>query len=158
MRINMLVTANETKVPSGVFIYSRTDTNGIIIEANQTLADISGYAIDEMVGQPHNLLRHPDMPSEAFKDLWGRLKSERHWIGLVKNRRKDGGFYWVKATVTPVRENGNVVGYQSVRAAPTQAQIGAADAIYARIRAGDETVAFVNGRIVDFDETASRRA
>jgi aerotaxis receptor len=83
------VTGRETLVPENVFIYSRTDEKGRITEANQAFADLSGYAVDEMIGKPHNLVRHPDMPKEAFADMWTSLKASRPWQGVVKNRRKD---------------------------------------------------------------------
>jgi len=123
MRNNQPVTQQETIIPDGVFIYSRTDLKGQITEANRAFADISGYTQDEMVGQPHNMIRHPDMPKEAFADMWRSLKAGRPWQGVVKNRRKDGGFYWVIANVSPVRENGQIVGYQSLRNRPARAQI-----------------------------------
>jgi aerotaxis receptor len=101
-----------------------------------------------MVGQSHNLVRHPDMPPEAFADLWQDIKAGRPWRGIVKNRRKDGGFYWVVANVSPVRENGMVVGYQSVRSRPGREEIAAAAAAYARIRAGDKSLRVEHGRVV----------
>jgi len=91
----------ETLVPENVFIYSRTDPKGRITEANQAFADLSGYSVEEMLGKPHNMIRHPDMPKEAFADLWKSLKAGRPWQGVVKNLRKDGGFYWVFATISP---------------------------------------------------------
>lgn len=136
MRINQPVTQVETLLPEGQFIYSRTDLKGIIVEANQAFADISGYIREEMIGQPHNLVRHPDMPPAAFADMWQDLKAGRPWRGLVKNRRKDGGFYWVVANASPVRENGRVVGYQSVRTRPSRDEVQAAEAAYRRLREG----------------------
>jgi aerotaxis receptor len=146
MRINQPVTDIETQLPDGAFIYSRTDLKGIIVEANQVFADISGFTPEEMVGQPHNIVRHPDMPPEAFDDLWRDLKVGRPWRGIVKNRRKDGGFYWVVANVSPVRENGRVVGFQSVRSRPTREEIAAATAAYRRLRAGDKSLRIEHGR------------
>ncbi|KPC54205.1 methyl-accepting chemotaxis protein [Amantichitinum ursilacus] len=141
-------TAVETIVPDGVFIYSRTDLHGTIVEANAAFATISGYTQDQMVGQPHNLVRHPDMPAAAFGDLWRTLKAGKPWRGLVKNRRRDGGFYWVIANVSPVREGGQVVGYQSIRLKPTRTQIQTAEAIYARMRNGDGSLALDHGHLV----------
>jgi aerotaxis receptor len=148
MRTNLPTTTSETILPEGVFIYSRTDATGIIVEANEAFAQISGYGMDEMIGQPHNMVRHPDMPEEAFADMWQSLKLNRPWRGLVKNRRKDGGFYWVVAMVNTVRENGRVVGYQSVRARPTREQIDAASTAYSRLKNGDKSLRIENGRIV----------
>ena len=148
MRNNQPVTQRETILPDGVFIYSRTDLKGQITEANAAFAEISGFRPDEMVGQPHNLIRHPDMPPEAFADMWRNLKAGRPWKGIVKNRRKDGGFYWVVANVSPIRESGQIVGYQSVRTRPATEQIAAADAAYRRLRAGDTSIRVEDGRIV----------
>ena len=137
MRNNQPVYDRETILPEGEFIYSRTDLKGVITEANEAFAAISAYDKEEMLGQSHNLVRHPDMPSEAFEDMWRDLKAGRPWSGVVKNRRKDGGYYWVVANASPVRENGQVIGYQSVRTCPNRAQIAAASAAYQRIKAGD---------------------
>ena len=92
MKINQPVTHVETLLPDGEFIYSSTDLKGIIVEANEAFVRISNFTRDEMIGQPHNMVRHPDMPPEAFADLWRDLKAGRPWRGIVKNRRKDGGF------------------------------------------------------------------
>ncbi|KAF7599401.1 MAG: chemotaxis protein [Candidatus Dactylopiibacterium carminicum] len=148
MRINQPVTQRETLVPADTFIYSRTDLKGRITHANKAFADISGFAPEEMVGEPHNLIRHPDMPPAAFADMWVNLKAGRPWKGLVKNRRKDGGFYWVIANASPVREEGKIVGYQSVRTPPTRQQVKAAEQAYARLRAGDKRIRVQDGRIM----------
>ncbi|MBK1680918.1 methyl-accepting chemotaxis protein [Rhodocyclus tenuis] len=148
MRNNQPVTAVETLLPEGEFIYSRTDLKGMIVEANAAFAKVSAYTREEMIGQPHNLVRHPDMPVEAFADMWADLKAGRPWRGLVKNRRSDGGFYWVVANASPVRENGNVVGYQSVRSRPTRDEIAAAQDAYKRLKAGDKAIRVEHGRIV----------
>jgi aerotaxis receptor len=148
MRINQPVSNVETVLPDNEFIYSRTNLKGIIEEANQAFATISAYEREEMIGQPHNLVRHPDMPPAAFADMWDDLKRGRPWRGLIKNRRKDGGYYWVVANASPVRENGVVVGYQSVRSRPTREEVAAADAAYRRIRAGDTSIVIEHGKIV----------
>lgn len=131
------VTDVETVVPEGAFIYSRTDLKGLITEANEAFCQLSGYTVDEMLGQPHNLVRHPDMPKEAFADLWRTVQEGRPWQGLVKNRRKDGGFYWVIANASPVRENGRIVGYQSLRYKPSRDLIRVVAPVYAKILAGN---------------------
>jgi len=148
MRNNQPVNSVETVIPEGEFIYSRTNLKGVIEEANEAFARISAYTREEMVGQPHNMVRHPDMPEEAFADMWADLKAGRPWRGVVKNRRKDGGYYWVVANASPVRENGQIVGYQSVRGRPTREEIAAADAAYKKIRAGDKSLQIEHGRVV----------
>ena len=148
MKINMPVTNVETLLPDGEFIYSSTDLKGVIVEANEAFARISNFTREEMLGQSHNIVRHPDIPPEAFADMWRDLKAGRPWRGVVKNRRKDGGFYWVVANVSPVRENGQVIGYQSVRARPAREEIAAADGAYKRIKAGDKSIRIENGRVV----------
>jgi aerotaxis receptor len=148
MKINLPVTDTETLLPEGEFIYSRTDLKGVIVEANEAFAQISHYTRDEMIGQSHNIVRHPDMPPEAFADLWNDLKVGRPWRGIVKNRRKDGGYYWVVANASPVRENGQIVGYQSVRGRPSREEVAAAAAVYKRIREGDKSIFIEHGRVV----------
>ncbi|CAB1370904.1 methyl-accepting chemotaxis protein [Denitratisoma oestradiolicum] len=146
MRKNLPVTNVETVLPEGEFIYSRTDLKGIIVEANEAFANISNYRREEMLGQPHNIVRHPDMPEEAFADLWADLKAGRPWRGLVKNRRQDGGYYWVVANASPVRENGRIIGYQSVRSKPSREEVAAAEAAYKRISRGDRSLRIEHGR------------
>ena len=148
MRNNQPVTSVETLLPEGQFIYSRTDLRGIITEANQAFADVSAYRREEMIGQPHNMVRHPDMPVEAFADMWHDLQAGRPWRGIVKNRRSDGGYYWVVANASPVRENGNIVGYQSVRSRPSRQEVDAAEAAYRRLRQGDRAIRIEHGRVV----------
>ncbi len=145
---NVHVTNVETVLPENAFIYSQTDLKGIITEANETFAAISGYTVEEMVGKPHNLVRHPDMPREAFADMWHSLKQGRPWQGVVKNRRKDGGFYWVLANISPVREGGRIVGYQSLRHRPSREQIAGAGDAYRRINAGDTSLKIEAGRAI----------
>jgi aerotaxis receptor len=148
MKTNLPVTQVETQLPEGEFIYSSTDLKGVIVEANEAFAKVSNFPREEMIGQSHNIVRHPDMPPEAFADLWRDLKIGRPWRGIVKNRRKDGGFYWVVANVSPVRENGEVVGYQSVRGRPTREEIAAAEGAYKRIGHGDKSIFVEHGRVV----------
>ena len=147
MRNNQPITQMETLLPEGQFIYSRTDLRGIIVEANEAFAHISGYRREDMIGQPHNMVRHPDMPEQAFKDMWSDLKQGRPWRGLVKNRRQDGGFYWVLANASPVRENGQIVGYQSVRSSPSREAVKAAESAYRRIREGDSSIVIRHGQV-----------
>ena len=105
----------ETEVPEGETIISRTDLSGIITHANETFAKISGYEAAELIGKPHNIVRHPDMPKSVFKDLWETLKRGESWQGYVKNRRKDNGYYWVHADISGVYKNGELVEYKSLR-------------------------------------------
>jgi aerotaxis receptor len=148
MRQNLPVTSAETLLPEGEFIYSRTDLKGQITEANEAFCSISAYTREEMVGQPHNMVRHPDMPMAAFEDMWRDLKAGLPWRGIVKNRRKDGGYYWVVANASPVRENGRVIGYQSVRSRPSREEVQAADAAYEKINAGQGGLEIKHGRVV----------
>jgi len=148
MRKNLPVTLTETLLPENEFIYSRTDLKGMISEANEAFCAVSAYTRAEMIGQPHNMVRHPDMPEAAFADLWRDLQAGLPWRGIVKNRRKDGGFYWVVANVSPVRENGQVVGYQSVRSRPTADEIKLAATAYRRLNDGDKGLAIAHGRVV----------
>ena len=105
----------ETTVPSDELIISRTDLNGIITYANETFCEISGYDESELVGKSHNIVRHPDMPSSAFKDLWHTIEDKKQWRGFVKNLRKDRGFYWVYAIVSGVYKDGELIEYKSLR-------------------------------------------
>ena len=130
MRNNQPVNANEFVVRADASIISRTDRRGLITYVNDDFIEASGYAADELLGQPHNLLRHPDIPAEAFRDMWATIESGKPWVGVVKNRRRDGGYYWVRATVTPVGEEG----YMSVRVRASREEIAAAEALYAAMR------------------------
>ena len=148
MRNNQPVTNRETLLPEGQFIYSRTDLMGNIVEANEAFANISGYRREEMLGQPHNMVRHPDMPPQVFEDMWRDLKQGRPWRGVVKNRRQDGGYYWVVANASPVREGGSIVGYQSVRTTPSRDEIKATEAAYLRLNKGDTSIRVFHGRAI----------
>ena len=113
----------EVPYPDGRLIVSRTDLGGIITHANDAFVELSGYAREELIGAPHNILRHPDMPRAAFKDLWSTQLDGRKWHGYVKNLRKDGAHYWVYATALPNVRDGKVVGYTSVRRKPSRKRI-----------------------------------
>ncbi|MFT7004801.1 MAG: PAS domain S-box-containing protein [Sulfurimonas sp.] len=110
----------ETVVPKHELIISRTDLNGHITYANETFCDISGYEESELIGKSHSLVRHPDMPSSIFKVLWETIKEEKQWTGIIKNLRKDTGYYWVKAIVSGVYKDGELVEYKSLRTPITQ--------------------------------------
>ena len=105
----------ETEVPEDELIVSRTDFTGKITYVNETFAEISGYEPEELIGQAHNVIRHPDMPRSAFADLWATVQRGDTWEGYVKNLRKDGGYYWVHARVSTVIKNGEAIEYKSVR-------------------------------------------
>ncbi|MFT4190767.1 MAG: methyl-accepting chemotaxis protein [Comamonas sp.] len=149
MRNNQPVTREEFVLGEADCLISRTDLQGRITYANAAFQQASGFTQDELLGQPHNLVRHPDMPAAAFADLWRCLKAGQSWLGVVKNRRKDGGFYWVLANVTPVIEAGQPVGYTSVRTRPSREQIARASQHYQRWNQGQRLPARVDhGRIV----------
>ena len=115
-------------------LVSTTNTKGIITHANEQFVNISGFTSDELMGKPHNIVRHPEMPKAAFAELWQHLKQGKPWMGVICNRCKDGGYYWVDAYVTPLLDDGDVVGFQSVRSKPSAEHIKAASAVYGRIK------------------------
>lgn len=124
------VSNNERVFSEGQQLVSITDLNGIITYANNEFCDIAGYSLEELVGQHHNIVRHPSMPKAAFADLWSKLKQENSWRGMVKNRCKNGDYYWVDAYVTPVYEKETITGYQSVRTLPSKEQKQNAQKLY----------------------------
>lgn len=115
----------------GRAIVSETDTKGVITYANRKFCEISGYTKDELVGQPHNIIRHPDMPKKAFEAMWNTIKQGKTWTGLVKNLRKDGRYYWVETTITPITdENGIIVKYAAARKPVSKTSITEAEKLY----------------------------
>jgi len=136
MRDNGPITNREIEFPADALLVSSTDTAGRITFVNSAFMDVSGYSWDELVGKPHNMVRHPHMPPEAFADLWVTLKAGKPWEGIVKNRCKNGDHYWVKASITPVMEAGGFVGCLSVRTKPSREEVAKAEALYARFREG----------------------
>lgn len=122
----------EKAFPEGRLIVSRTDLNGIITHANDAFVEMSGYSREELIGAPHHILRHPDMPKIAFKGLWDDMAARKKWHGYVKNLRKDGAYYWVYATAVPNIRNGEVVGYTSVRRKPSRTRINELVPVYAQ--------------------------
>ena len=127
MRTNLPITNQEFVLRDGMTIVSRTDLKGRLTFVNDDFLEASGFTEAELIGEPHNIVRHPDMPEAAFADLWATLKAGRPWTGMVKNRCKDGSFYWVIANATPIREGNSVVGYMSVRTRPSREQVQAAE-------------------------------
>lgn len=136
MRLNLPVNSHEICFPSDpeAKIVSVTDPKGIIIDVNDTFAEISGFSREELIGKPHNIVRHPDMPSEIFAFMWSELKAGRPFLGMVKNRCKDGSFYWVSAFILPVFVNGKIVAYESVRTRPDAHMVERAEKLYAQLR------------------------
>lgn len=134
MRNNQPITNVEIELDTDTLIVSKTDLKGQITYINHDFLEISGFTESELIGQPHNIVRHPDMPTEAFADLWRDLKAGRPWTGMVKNRCKNGDFYWVLATATPILGDGGIVGYMSVRRKATQQQIQGAESAYRMFR------------------------
>jgi aerotaxis receptor len=137
MRSNGPVTQNEHLLNAGKTIVSTTDLQGNINYANPYFIEVSGFTEEELIGAPQNIVRHPDMPAAAFADLWATIRQGLPWTGMVKNRCKNGDYYWVLANVTPVIENGTPVGYMSVRTAPSRAQVAEAEQAYAEVRNGN---------------------
>lgn len=126
----VITTDREVAFPEGELIVSQTDTAGTIIRCNPAFVHMSGYSAEELLGQPHHLVRHPDMPRAAFAHLWSTISQGQRWSGYVKNLRKDGAFYWVYATVIPMIRDGHIVGYTSVRRTPARRRVEAAAVAY----------------------------
>jgi len=125
----------ETEVPADELIISRTDLSGVITYTNDAFEEISGYESDELIGQPHNIVRHPDMPSSVFKELWETIQNKKQWSGMVKNLRKDRGFYWVKAIVSGVYKDGELVEFKSLRTPISYEEKLEAQKLYDKMRA-----------------------
>lgn len=133
MKINQPVTQREKPFPHGKYLVSKTDTRGCITYCNDAFIEISGFSKEELIGSSHNIVRHPDMPPAAFADLWRTVKSDRPWRGIVKNRCKDGDHYWVKAFVVPLHQDGQTVGYMSVRSEASREEVREAEVLYQRL-------------------------
>jgi aerotaxis receptor len=155
MRINHPVSAQAYTFAVDQTLVSVTDLKGRIVFCNASFVAVSGYEREELLGQPHNLVRHPDMPEEAFRDMWVTIANGQPWQALVKNRRKNGDFYWVEANATPIRREGKIVGYLSVRTCPRAEQVQQAEALYARMReeagSGRLVTCLRGGRVVRRD-------
>lgn len=130
-RYPVYMTNVETSYPDGRLITSRTDLNGTITHANDAFVELSGWLREELIGSPHCVLRHPDMPRMAFQDMWETLQAGKRWHGYVKNLRKDGGFYWVYASAIPNIRDGKIQGYTSVRRKPSREKIEEVSDLYA---------------------------
>ena len=140
MRKNLPVTQREVRMAESGRLITTTDSRGVITYCNDEFVDISGFSREELVGQPHNVIRHPDMPSAVFQGMWEYLKAGKPWMGVVKNRTKSGDHYWVSAYVTPILENGKMIGFESVRVSPTREQVARAEKLYPKLSAGKAVV------------------
>jgi aerotaxis receptor len=134
VRTNLPISQREHPFPRGRSLISVTDPKGRITYCNAAFVELSGYECAELLGQPHNIIRHPDMPPEAFRDMWATISAGVPWTGIVKNRRKNGDHYWVRANATPMKDGDTVVGYLSVRTEPSRADVQQAEALYAAMR------------------------
>ncbi|TNF60070.1 MAG: PAS domain-containing methyl-accepting chemotaxis protein [Burkholderiales bacterium] len=149
MRNNQPVSQREYPIRDGVTLMSATDVQSHLTYANAAFIEVSGFDKSELIGQPHNLVRHPDMPPEAFADMWQTLKAGKSWTALVKNRRKNGDHYWVRANATPIRRQGATVGYLSVRTKPSAQEVAACEKLYAGFRSGqNKGLAFHRGLVI----------
>lgn len=136
MKKNFPVTGIENDYNEGLEIISTTSPAGVITSVNEDFTRIAGFSEDELLNKSHNIVRHPDMPQAAFADMWSHLKAGRHWMGIVKNRCKNGDHYWVDAYVTPTEEHGKITGYESVRVKPAKTLVKRAEYLYQQINAG----------------------
>jgi len=150
MRNNQPVSNREVEVLEDQAIVSKTDLDGNITYVNPYFIEISGFSEQELLGAPQNIVRHPDMPAEAFADLWASIKSGTPWTGTVKNRCKNGDFYWVRANITPIRENGRTIGYMSVRTRAERQQVAKAEQAYKTIRTeANHGIRIKNGQVIE---------
>ena len=152
MRSNLPVTQREYHFANEQTLVSVTDLKGRITYCNRAFVEVSGYTTGELLGQAHNVVRHPDMPEEAFRDMWATIQSKLPWTGLVKNRRKDGDHYWVQANATPMLDGEQITGYLSVRTVPSLQAVAAAEKLYAQMRneqnGGTRSVGLKHGEVV----------
>ncbi len=136
MRVNKPVSRQEYPIGRDTTLQSTTDIKGNITYANAAFVRASGFEYQNLLGQPHNMVRHPDMPPAAFADMWQTLNAGLSWSSLVKNRRQNGDYYWVRANATPLRHDGRLTGYISVRIAPTREEVKQAEALYGDFNSG----------------------
>ncbi|OYU43630.1 MAG: chemotaxis protein, partial [Burkholderiales bacterium PBB4] len=155
MRTNLPVTDQAYTFPAEQTLVSVTDLKGRITYCNPAFVAVSGYSAAELLGQPHNLVRHPDMPEEAFRDMWDTIQAKQPWTGLVKNRRKNGDDYWVRANATPMVDGNDITGYLSVRTSPSRESVAAAEGLYATMleeaAQGRKSTALFRGGVVRTD-------
>jgi methyl-accepting chemotaxis protein len=158
MKINMPVTQHELDFKDSMQIVSKTDLKGKITFVNRDFLDISGFTEEELIGQSHNIVRHPDMPPEAFADLWNTVKSGKPWIGIVKNRCKNGDHYWVEAIVSPYAENGHMAGFISCRKKATRQQIEGAMRYHKKLKEGKSWIETMQDKLRSFRRNFSIKA
>jgi PAS domain S-box-containing protein len=154
--MNLPAASIEYPVPEGDVLVSKTDLKGIITYCNNTLIEVSGYSREELISAPHNLLRHPDMPTQAFSDLWKTIQTNRPWRGLIKNRRNDSSYYWVESNITPLIENGKTTGYVSFHYKASTEQIEHARMAYQAIREGSARLHINEGKIIQVENRLVR--
>ena len=133
MRNNQPITQQAVQLKEGCHLVSSTNLKGVITHCNRHFVDISGFSSDELIGSPHNLVRHPDMPRAIFYLMWEHLKQEQEFFGYIKNCRKDGGFYWAFASVAPIYDNGRHVGFLSARRCPSENAIATLEPLYRKM-------------------------
>ena len=148
MRQNVPVTQREYPLADSDTLLSSTDLKGCIVYANDAFIQVSGFGREELYGKAHNVVRHPDMPPAAFKDMWDTMRRGLPWTALVKNRRKDGDHYWVRANASPIRHGGEVVGFLSVRTKASEEEVRLHEAFYRRINAGARDLRVYRGFVV----------
>ncbi|WP_086479016.1 methyl-accepting chemotaxis protein [Oceanospirillum sanctuarii] len=144
MKQNLPVTGQETLLADGIPLVSTTDLKGKITYVNEAFVEISGFSEDELMGQPHNIVRHPDVPPAIFQEMWNTVSQGKPWMGVVKNRCKNGDHYYVNAFVSATLKNGEVTGYQSVRLPPKRSQVERAERIYKRVNAGKRRIHLID--------------
>jgi len=132
--MNRATPIDEEYIYDGSAIISQTDLKGVITYANRAFSEVSGYSVDELVGQPHNIIRHPDMPKVVFEKMWSTIQSGQAWNGLIKNLRKDGRFYWVDSEILPIRDHdNNITGYIAARKAASPKDIQESEENYKKM-------------------------
>lgn len=153
MRSNLPISDKRYTFPADQTLVSVTDVKGRITYCNPAFVEVSGFQRHELLGQPHNLVRHPDMPEEAFRDMWETILNKQPWSGLVKNRRKNGDYYWVQANATPMMDGESITGFLSVRTTPSEDAVNDAGLLYRRMQAekeaGKKQIFLHRGRLVD---------
>lgn len=148
MRVNQPVSQHEYDFDDNQLLISRTDLRGNITYANPAFVEVSGFTLNELIGQEHNLVRHPDMPEAAYADFWATIQAGGIWSGIVKNRRKNGDHYWVRANVVPIREGERVVGYGSMRVKPSRHEVALAQQAYDSLNRGETRYTVKNGLVL----------